>query len=232
MTPDTGAPTSYRALLAGAVPLRDPAKMAMLKPTPMNYTPDLSHLHTCTSCANAAAAHAAAAEAAAVLDGRWPQRGAQARTGVRGIKWHILHAECVRRIRHGEQPAGAAPALLSCGKDGCVRGWKWDVDSGQLVHGAHTTSSATVSSASMTSASDKPSAGPVTGPSGASIPCGRGTIIITYTPLPYIVQDSSYHLFRSLVGRGREHILRGLGHIGVCLTLPNVSASAPVAQRD
>ena len=41
------------ALLAGAVPLRHPAKMAMLKPRPMNYTPDLGHLATCTSCQNA-----------------------------------------------------------------------------------------------------------------------------------------------------------------------------------
>ena len=46
--------------LAGALPLRHPAKMNMLKPKPMNYTPDLEHLGTCTLCANAAAARAAA----------------------------------------------------------------------------------------------------------------------------------------------------------------------------
>ena len=48
------------ALLAGAVPLRDPAKMAMLKPKPMNYTADVSHLERCTMCENLAAARAAA----------------------------------------------------------------------------------------------------------------------------------------------------------------------------
>lgn len=48
------------ALLSGAMPLRDPRKMAMLKPKPMLFTPDLSHLQNCTSCINQAAAVAAA----------------------------------------------------------------------------------------------------------------------------------------------------------------------------
>ena len=47
------------ALLSGAVPLRDPRKMAMLKPKPMLYDPDLSHLANCTVCINQDAARAA-----------------------------------------------------------------------------------------------------------------------------------------------------------------------------
>ena len=47
------------ALDAGAIPLRDPHKLAMLKPLPLNYTADTSHLGSCTWCENAKAARAA-----------------------------------------------------------------------------------------------------------------------------------------------------------------------------
>ena len=33
----------------------------------------------------------------------------------------------------GVQPAGSAAALLSCGKDGCVRSWQWQPEGRQLV---------------------------------------------------------------------------------------------------
>ena len=48
------------ALMAGAVPLRDPHKLAMLKPVPMMYKPDMGHLHNCTLCTNQEAARVAA----------------------------------------------------------------------------------------------------------------------------------------------------------------------------
>ena len=50
------------ALLAGAVPLRDPQQMAMLKPQVMRYKPDTGHLANCTACANQQRAEAAARE--------------------------------------------------------------------------------------------------------------------------------------------------------------------------
>ena len=40
------------ALLAGAVPLRDPRKLGMLKPVMMKYDPDTSHMDNCTVCNN------------------------------------------------------------------------------------------------------------------------------------------------------------------------------------
>ena len=48
------------ALLSGAIPMRDPLKMAMLKPKPMMFDPDLSHIGNCTWCINQDAARSAA----------------------------------------------------------------------------------------------------------------------------------------------------------------------------
>ena len=48
------------AVSTHALSQRIPDKMAMFKPAPMNYTPDVSHLGTCTSCSNLKNARVAA----------------------------------------------------------------------------------------------------------------------------------------------------------------------------
>ena len=61
------------ALLSQTVRMRQAHKLKMLKPMPMRYVPDISHVKNCTLCANQAAAHAAARRHAlcTALHERW-----------------------------------------------------------------------------------------------------------------------------------------------------------------
>ena len=47
------------AMVANVVQTRKPREMAMQKPMPMRYTPDITHVNNCTLCANQAAVYAA-----------------------------------------------------------------------------------------------------------------------------------------------------------------------------